>query len=225
MKRLSTVGVMFFIFGVAFLAISILLFIQSTPPSDSVETTAVITDIDSYISKGETIYDVFVIYKVDGVTYTSELNYYDSFMYEGKEITVYYKPQNPEKVWVSVNNISFILMMSIPLVFIIVGICLFGKYFKHKKQKDLLSIQGKRIDAKFDYVDINTSVRVNRRYPYIIHCSWTDPATGKQYRFRSEYLWTNPEFLISERRIGSFIVIIDPKDFTKYYMPLQELAK
>lgn len=63
-----------------------------------VETTAVITEIRTNRAGSDEDHDVFVAYTVDGQEYNALSDTYSSSYFEGKEIKIYYNPDDPSVI-------------------------------------------------------------------------------------------------------------------------------
>ncbi len=63
-------------------------------------TVVTIVRVKDSMSGRHTSYhhDVNIEYSVDGKTYNNKLNYYDSDIYEGRQVTILYNPENPEEI-------------------------------------------------------------------------------------------------------------------------------
>lgn len=98
------IGFLFFIIGIIFFAVGSAILISGNSFMKNAEkTTAEISEIDSYYSGSSRLgskkhYNVIVEYVVDGEVYERTLNEYNSGMYEGKEIEIYYNPIIPRKL-------------------------------------------------------------------------------------------------------------------------------
>ena len=77
----------------------------------AVETTATITNIESYYSGGDVMYDVYIDYTINGYEYHSKYDLYYTGMNIGQEVVTYYNPDNPyENKSKSSNYNGFYLM-------------------------------------------------------------------------------------------------------------------
>lgn len=86
-------------------------------------TTAEIVDIDvEYDYEGESDYTVYVEFVVDNQKYDGTLNQYDSTMFVGKEVTVYYDPANPENFKGSATKFTGYLLIGFGAIFTLVGV-------------------------------------------------------------------------------------------------------
>lgn len=137
----------------------------------------------------------------------------------GDHVPVLYLAGKPEQAVIN----SFMELWIAPLItgiigiaFFVVGLVLVIAFFR-KRQLDVWLVQhGQRIQAGVQGVEVNTSIKVNRRSPFQIICTWKDPASQKTYTFKSENFWEDPTTLIQGKK--SIDVLIKPEDPTKYLM-------
>lgn len=219
-KEYSPLGaVLFVVVGILFLALALFVdkankdFIES-----AVETKAVISRIERDYStsngKTKTDYDVYVKYTVNGTTYERQLNYYNSGMDEGDEITVYYNPVNPTEMKGE---------QSMSVVFIIVPIfCIaFGAAFlisdlsKFIRRKKLMA-SGTKTTGIITDIHTNTRVKYNNRHPSKAECQVSDAFTGETFSCASEDVYRNINNLVGK----SVDVYYDPKNPKKHYVDL-----
>lgn len=215
----SGMGLIFFIVGI-FFAINTVNF-----KNNAVETTAVITSIDTYEgSDGDTHHNVYVKYTVRGEQYEERLNFYTSGMRKGKEVTIYYDPFEPSRIMAkSSYDFSLFFFPLFGLVFFIVGFgFILKKIMKTKTRKYLLE-NGELVYADITEIKLNLAYRVNGRNPYIIICKWKDPSTDLFYFFISDNIWFDPEPILSDRDIRQLPVYIDRNNPKKYTVSIKEL--
>ena len=224
-------NVIYFVFGffafigVIFTALGIVLFFtQSIDEKDRIYTNAIIERIDSYRdSDGDTSYDVFVSYDVDGEKYIEELNSYFSSYYEGKEIEVYYDKNKPSRVRVDGFEFGFLLFSGIGIVFVIIGLSgIISIVLKNKKAKELKQT-GMVIEVEYVTTLVNGNFEVNGENPYNIICKWYDSITNQTYELKSDNLWYNPEGYITQNNITKFKVYINPNNYKEYTMDVSEI--
>lgn len=98
MRGSRKTSIYLFFFGIVILVIGI--YMNFFEGRGYIETTAVIDHIDETYSGGDndTEYDVYVNYTVDGKDYQSRSDYYSPSYKEGKEIKIYYNPDNPQQI-------------------------------------------------------------------------------------------------------------------------------
>lgn len=212
------VGLLFFMLGI-YIMIS-----QNISKENRVYTTAIIERIDRHTdSDGDTHYDVFISYDVDGKIYQRELNSYMSGYYEGKKIEVYYDKNNPSTVKTESSIIGMLIFAGLGLVIFVIGFIGLLRGFIKKRKNKILKITGKPIYATYVSIQLNTSYSVNGINPYNIICEWDDPNTNKKYLFKSENLWFNPEQYILQNNITTFTVFINPNNIKEYIVDISSI--
>lgn len=217
-----------FIFPTIFIAVGLLIIIlgiylnieNSKFMKTALQTEAEITNIATHRdSDGDTTHSVDVVFYVNGKEYEGELGAYSSNMYEGKTITVYYDPQNPNHFKSASSNIASFIMIPFGGIFFAVGCFILYRGIKSSSLKKLKE-SGRRIDAKIDDVSLNTNYSVNGRHPYIIDCSYFDEIEDKVYSFTSQNIWTNIQPIIDAKNITTIPVYIDENDSSKYFVDI-----
>lgn len=224
-KTEKIVFLLFLVLGLLFLAIGIVICIKTFDYQGKVETTGIISQMVPYTdSDGDTSYNVYVKYRVDGEEYNSKLSGYFSSYYVGKEIKIYYDKNNVNNISAKSLDMLMLLFPGFGLIFVCIGgIPLIIKSNKKKQEKKLREF-GTRIDAVYIETTINNAYSVNGRLPYNIICEWDNPADNKKYIFKSKNLWINPESLIAEKNIKTFSVYIDMNNMHKYVIDVDELC-
>jgi len=130
-------------------------------------------------------------------------------------------------VWVG-YNIGDVFAIVFPLAFGI-GAAIwfsFAVYFfsiplMKKMGLNVLKQRGVRINTKFFNVELNTHVRINYEYPYVIQSVGVHPKTQEKIVFRSDNIWFNPERMVPE----NIQVIVDPENPKNYVMDTSFLSK
>ncbi len=194
---------------------------------NKVDTVGTITKISSYYNdnKHDRNYEVYVSYIVDGKKYESKLNSYSFNFYEGKEIDIYYDKDNPRKIGVKSLDLVFLIFPGIGLIFLIIGGTGILIKTNKKKLEKYLKENGELIYANYVETVLNTSYRVNGKYPYNIICEWNDTLDNKKYIFKSKNIWINPENLIEENNIEQFPVYINNNNKKKYVIDIDFLTE
>ena len=207
-------GLFSMIMGASVSAYSIIKF--NKLKENGIKTSGVITDIVTSHSDDETYHTVFVTFMTrDGKEITEELGFYSSNMYIGKPVELYYDPANPSKI--AVDNIfsrfGFLLIAGgIGLVFFIIGFVFTKKLYAFEKRKTMLISAGYSVMAEVTDISVNYKVRFNNRYPYIIHCRYSED--GREYLFESHNIWSDPSSLINSK----IKVWLDRDDYSIYYV-------
>lgn len=93
-----------------------------------------------------------------------------------------------------------------------------SNWFKNRAKK--LLREGDHIYTQYKSIEADIKAEKNGKYPYRIISSWFDPKTKKQYEFKSQQLWENPQDYIMDQTIK---VMIDRKNKKKYLMDLSFL--
>jgi len=220
------VGIGILIFGVAgailmwFYLIDELEFMKS-----AVGHSATISRIDSH-SNGvgmdkEVIYTAYVKYVVDNKEYERHLRTYNSRMYVGKAVKIYYDPNNPGDISPGFTASLTVGLGLFSLVGLIGAVLIVSELRRHSLKRILLRF-GIVVEAEFDGV-LLSGVQVGDESQYFIQCKWIDSA-GKTHLLKSERLSFDPKPVIEEKRIKTFSVYMDPRNPKRYYIPMEELS-
>lgn len=187
-------------------------------------TTAEITHMDrSHDSDGDVNYSVFVEFEVDGKTYEGNLGQYDSSMYVGKEVTVYYNPENPHNFKGSSAGFVGYFLIVFGAIFFLVGVMPLFKGNKNSKKIELLKQTGTLINAEIDNIYLDTSYRVNGRCGYKLSAHATLPNSDKIYTFESNRVFSNIKAVVETHSITTVPVYIDLNDPANYHVDLSEI--
>jgi hypothetical protein len=217
----AVVGLLVLIIGVVRL-ISGVIFMHK-----AVQVEATVSSIDATRTgsgnNAKISYTPFISYEYKGKTYENVvLNEYNATMKVGGKITVSINPDNPSEVQADSNiYVANFLMILIGAIFASVGlIAIVPKLKKMKKQSDAVN-HGKRVVATVDEVVYKRNYKVNGRSPYLIYCTYEDENTGIKYKYKSNYLWTDPSEVYY---IGSNIfVYINEKDYSEFYVDVDAM--
>ncbi|MDE6209667.1 MAG: DUF3592 domain-containing protein [Lachnospiraceae bacterium] len=210
----------FMIIGIVILAVGVIYaYTKWEFKKNAVEISATIVDIQSgYDSNGDKTYTTYVNYEYDGVQYEYiNLGYYSINMYVGKEITLLCDPDNPYKIDLG----SGIIIVSVVLIVIGLAFIAFGFFSFIMARKGIRRY--KCVMAKVDYVEHNTNITSKERHPFIIHCTYTDMNTGKQYSFKSPNLWTDTDLSFVYYPGMMIPVYINGNNFNDYMIDTESL--
>lgn len=216
----NIIGIVFLLVGVIVILVSVFISISDAKFREGAESTmAVITDIevDRYRRNGETHtdHDVYVEYEVDGKTYETLLNYYDSSMFVGQEIEVFYHPEAPGDVRAE-SFFAPVFLVLFGLVFgIIGGAFVVSNARKIAKHKQLLET-GERVTGTITNIDVVTTIEINGCHPYKAVVEVDDYMTGEKYLYSSEQVMDDIYYLVG----SSVDVYVDRNDKSKYYVDL-----
>lgn len=201
---------------------------SSKAPEGYVETDAVISCIDAYVSDNNVHYNVYVNYTYDGIEYNDiPLNYYDSTMSDGQAIQIYCNEDNPydieEKPSDKINMISILsssFFFVVALGMSIVVVIILTKTAKGKNPDD------KRLRKKGQkLVGVIESIQADVRGKYTVNnmrrvfCTYTDTVTNTIYRFVSEPIFdTDAAYLYEGMAVD---IYVNGKDYSEYTIDLK----
>ena len=142
-----------------------------------------------------------------------------------EKVEVLYSPNNSQDAKIK----TFFSIWGSVIILGILGITFFlfgGSIFLFDKRRanllEHLKLNGTRIEADFQSVGENTSLKVNGRNPFQIILQWQNPATNKLHIFISDNIWFDPTHFIITDKIK---VLIDRNNPKKYYVDLSFLPE
>ena len=216
----AVIGFIFILVGI-FWAISGSRFMQN-----AVEVSAVISEIESYRnSDGDLNHRVYVSYSYGGQRYEDiRLNEYSSGMYEGKEIKVMLDPDNPVKLMTNVGlYIGPAVFIGMGVIFTVAGVFAIVGMGKKSAAKKRLIASGQYIYAIVESIEYDKSYILNGKHPFVVYCTYRDDYKDIVYRFKSDNIWTNPQYVIQP---GSEIrVFVDHQDYKNYHVDIEGILQ
>ena len=217
----------FTVIGAVLLAGAVMVYISDRKfMAEAEEIRGVIDTIEIYRdSDHETHHRAYVNYTYNGQQYNKvRVNFYSSSMYEGKEITLYCDPQHPERVVVQGADVFAVVILSLMgVLFLCMGIIPIVNFIRVKAKKKKVRETGRALYATVDEISYSKNYMVNGRHPYLIFCSYRDDYKDITYRFRSEYLWVNPEPAVT---VGSMIkVYVEVDNYKNYYVDAESMIQ
>ena len=225
MKKVMTIIFsVFAVIGIVMIIGSfVLLHTMNRFEQNSYEVDGVITDIEiRYGSDNKIDHDVYVKFWYDGEKFEDRrISSYSSDMYVGKEITLMYNPNYPDRLEVKGTKYwLFATLCGMGLIFLVLGsVYPVIMLVKSVRKKNLLR-NGMALNATVEGIRRDTSLKVMGRHPYMILCAYRDVSNNVTYHFKSEGLWTNPYEVFP---IGSSIeVMVDVNNYKNYYVKAQE---
>lgn len=143
----------------------------------------------------------------------------------GDAVEVLYDPRNINKARLK----SFAELWLGPSIFAGLGVIFGGiglgiLLFQRRQggARRWLQAGGRRIEADYEGVELNTSLTVGGRNPFRILAQWQDPMTSRIHVFHSENLWFDPQKYIERKTLT---VYVDPNNPKKYYVDVSFLPK
>lgn len=226
MKKAANVslilGIVFFIVGFVFLGAGTLMLVHENEfKKTAVETSATITDIQSYSdTNGDIQYDVYIAFDVDGKRYSGRLNAYSSSMDVGEAVSIYYDPDNPNEFMYGSATVGFIIFIALGGLFSLVGLgIVISSIMKKKKKKRLLS-SNVIIQANIVSFDYDRSISVNHRHPFMLIASAISPYDGMTYNFKSEPIWNDLGPILEQYNIKTVPVYVNPQNYKEYHVDI-----
>ena len=122
-------------------------------------------------------------------------------------------------------DLLFLIFPGLGLIFIILGGAGIAVKVRKNKLEKRLKENGETIYADYVETAINTVYSVNGRHPYNIICEWNNPRDGKKYIFKSKNIWINPESIIKERNIKTFLVYVNLENIKQYFVDVDNLTQ
>ena len=136
-------------------------------------------------------------------------------MYAGKEIEIFYNPENPMEIKGNDGAISIILPL-MGVVFLVIGLVFVNNDRKNKKQLEMLLSKGSTAEGIITAITVDHNTTINNRHPLKAEVSVTDPVTGEQFLYSSDSIMEDIRYLQGRR----VTVYYDPDDRSKYYIDL-----
>jgi len=214
-----TISICFTICAILFLVLGFISWQNNIKNKE--HTTAIVTHVEKNTNASKiTDYDVYIKYEVDNQSYFANLKFLtdECPCSEGKNIEIYYNKNDVSKVEVYntkiiTENVTLILLGVIALIISPIAYYTESKTIKLKEN-------GKRVEAKY----IQT-VTTKGKKTYNIICKWREPNTEIEYEFKSNDIWDNPRYAISQNNIEKIPVYIDPENPKKYYVDTKEILE
>jgi hypothetical protein len=143
----------------------------------------------------------------------------------GETVGIFYNPEDPGDAMIDGFLDAYLAPMilgGIGAVFFAVGGGLLLAQILGRRKRTRLMAAGRRVSARIEGVDLDTSLEVNGRHPYTITSQWLNPDTGELHVFRSDGIWFDPSAHLHSETID---VLIDPVNPKKYHVDTSFLPK
>jgi len=170
-------------------------------------------------SKGGTMYSPVVEFSTaDGrtVRVTGSVSSSSPSYARGDHVPVLYDPANAEQARLdSFMEAWFVtlIMGGLGSVFGLIGGGFLFVQVRQRKVRAWLAQNGMRVQARFDGVDYDTSLKVNGRSPWRLNCQWQHPVTQKVYMFRSDPIWFDPTPFVKRETLDALVNADNPKQY------------
>ena len=122
----------------------------------------------------------------------------------------------------AVNEISLIFLYAfggLGMLFFILGVIFLTLEIRKRLRFNRLLQSGNYITAEISEINLNYSVRINGRHPYVVVCRYQD-MMGTIHLFKSRNLSFDPGTLFQGQTVK---IYVDGEDFKHYYMDIDEV--
>jgi hypothetical protein len=233
-KAVAIVKFIMLIVGVAMLAGAVYLYSNTRSfLAGAVHAQGTVVDLrrteslDSHSNRSVSYYPVVQYAEAGGrkIEFTSDSGSNPPAYSRGDQVEVLYHPDAPEKARINgFMSLWFgtLIVGGLGVVFTAVGTAMVVVPIRRRRLESFLKSNGVPVEATFESVEQNTSMKVNGQSPWRVLAQWLDPATSQVHVFKSDNLWFDPSAYIKDRKINVFIDRADPK---KYYVDLSFLPK
>jgi len=204
--------------GITFAA-GIIIYLEAASFQKTAKLTAG-TVVNSSMSRYEIKYT-----SDDGIERTSQRTHSSKGRkyHDGDKVKVFYQIADPDKTHTSDGKKGGKKVVFWGFILLLFNLTMI--YFNRKKEttEKYFKSTGRKVEAQILKIDIDMENTIMKKNPYYIHCKWTDPMTGKEYRHTIKYIWQDPETLLAGRK--TIDVYIDRKDPEKYFMDIAFLGE
>ncbi|WAS93182.1 DUF3592 domain-containing protein [Nannocystis punicea] len=142
----------------------------------------------------------------------------------GERVTVAFDPDEPEDAVIDSPTNRWLLpgiFGGIGFVQLCIGSFALLRRARRKREISWLLREGQRLDATITAVTQDTSIRINRKSPWVIHCEATLPGEASARTFVSRRFWYDPGPLL---RGPTLTVCYDPRDPSRHVLDTGDLV-
>lgn len=234
MKTIAIMKFVFLLVGVAMLAGAIYLYRDTRSfLAGAVHAQGTVVDLersDSTDSNGHrsvSYYPVVRFADASGrrIEFTSDSGSNPPAYSRGDAVEVLYHADAPDKARLNgFMSLWFgtLIVGGLGVLFTAIGAAMVVVPIRRKRLESFLRTSGVPVEATFEGVEQNTSMKVNGQSPWRVLAQWLDPTTSQVHVFKSDNLWFDPSDYVKDRKINVFMDRSDPK---KYYVDLSFLPK
>jgi hypothetical protein len=231
MKNLRFLSIVFAVVGLGLLAGAIAVTLNTrafiaTAKHAPGTVTELIPKRDS--DDGSITYTPVVIFEATSgasISFTSSFSSNPPSYDVGEKVEVLYAPDNPNEARINgFGSLWFgsLILGGLGTVFCAIGFGILMASRLNKGKRDWLMAHGTAIQAEFQSVERNTSLKVNGRSPWRIVAQWQNPENGQLHIFNSENLWFDPTKFVTAKQLT---VLLDPKNSKRYHVDVSFLPQ
>lgn len=230
MKKPGFLSIVFGLIGVGMLigAAALALDTRSFVAAAKRAPGSVIELVEKRDSDGSVTYKPVVAFTADSgasVNFTSSFSSNPPAYDVGEAVEVLYSPDNPNDARIRGFGslwLGAVIVGGIGAVFAAIGFGIGLAVRLNKKKREWLMAHGTPIQAEFQGVERNTSLKVNGRSPWRIVAEWKNPETGQVHVFNSENLWFDPTSYVTAKQVQ---VLLDPQSAKRYHVDISFLPQ
>ena len=177
---------------------------------------------------GSTTYTPVVMFEADSgasVSFSSSFSSNPPSYAVGEKVDVLYAPGDPNQARINgFGSLWFgsLILGGLGAVFSAIGFGILIASRLGKRRRDWLMAYGTEIQADFQSVERNTSLKVNGKNPWRIVAQWQNPEDGRVHVFNSENLWFDPTTFVKTKQLK---VLLDPKNSKRYHVDISFLPQ
>jgi hypothetical protein len=230
MKKSGFLSIVFALIGLGLLAgaLALALNTRSFIATAKHAQGSVIELIEKRDSDGSVTYKPVVAFTADSgasVNFTSSFSSNPPAYDVGEAVEVLYAPDNPNSARIRGFGSLWLgptILGCLGAVFAAIGFGILIVSRLNKKKREWLMAYGTEIQADFQSVERNTSLKVNGRSPWRIIAQWQNPETGQLHVFNSENVWFDPTNHVTTKQLK---VLLDPKNAKRYHVDISFLPQ
>ncbi len=145
----------------------------------------------------------------------------------GERVAVLFDPADPADARLRGTSLYLapILLGGLGALFAAIGGGMLGFRAARRRRAEELRLHGRRVQARLQSVELNTSLSVNGAHPWRIVCQWQDPTTGLVHLFKSENLWFDPTPYVRAREGETLTVFVDPRNPRRHHVDVSFLPR
>jgi hypothetical protein len=194
----------------------------------AITTNGTVVELVRSRSSDSITYRPVVEFKTQGdrfIEFTSSSGSNPASYSKGEIVDVLYLESSPEQA--KINSFFSLwggstILGGLGSLFFIVGLSIIFLGSLKSKKIEWLKKNGISVRAKFQSVEVNTSLEVNGRNPYQICVQWKNPVTAELHIFNSDNIWFDPTEHINTDEITVLIEQNNPK---KHHVDISFLPK
>jgi len=231
MKSIAIVKYVFTLVGLAMLTGAFFLYRSSTTfLAEASRTTGTVVDLVASKSDDSTVYKPVVHFTTqnnEAVEFTSNSGSNPPGYTKGETVKVLYRAAAPQDARID-GFFSLwggaLIVGGMGTLFTLIGGSIFLGGLLSARREVYLRKHGLPIQAEFQNVQLNTSLKINGRHPFRVISQWQNPVTSEVHVFESANLWFDPSGYIKDKKITVFIEAANPKRYCVDLSFLPQLA-